>query len=721
MKKLLLFISIILIQFSAFGEHIVGGEIYYDCLGNDQYRFTIKVYRDCNSSGAQFDSPLPLGIFRNSDNSLYNTVNVAYPGSSVLPVVFSNPCVQPPNNICVQEAVYQVLITLPETAEGYTVVYERCCRGPSIVNLTNPDGQGLTLSATVPGTNSGVTCNSSPRFTNYPPLLLCNNEELVFDHSATDPDGDVIEYELCTPFDGGSQFDPAPNPPNNPPFNNIAWENGFSATQPFSASGPINLDPNTGLLTASPTLLGKFVVGVCAKEYRNGNLISTTRRDFQFVVFNCNISLEAEAVAQEDLENFNSYCDGLTIDFENESFGGSTYEWFFGDVNNPGPNSTLFEPSYTYPGEGEYDVMLIVNPGWPCTDTSFRTFQVYESLDASFIPPSAQCIVGNSFDFQGQGSYDNSATFEWNFGPNASIVNSTNEDVSNVVFDTSGYIPITFDVNWNVCDGSYTDSVFVYREPEINFGIDSGLYCAPFVASFVDSSSSDAPITYNWDFGDGNTSTESDPVHIYQDPGVYDVTLNIQVTEGCVADLTLNKPGLIEVFPSPIADFTVSPAVTDVFNTEITLTDFSIDSEEHFYQLNANSDTTERNLTYHFIEGGYHYPYQVVTNEFGCKDTAIRQIYVEPQTTSYVPNAFTPNADGTNEVFRPIVYDVKDYEFLIFNRWGQVIFESNQTLQGWDGRIGGMLAPDGVYVWRLRYRNHLSIMEEHIGHFSLIK
>lgn len=721
MKKVLLSISIILVVFSTYAEHIVGGEIYYDCLGNDQYRFTIKVYRDCNSSGAQFDSPLTLGVFRNSDNSLYNTYSVSFPGSTLLPVVFSNPCVDPPNNICVEEAIYTSTITLPASADGYTVVYERCCRGPSIVNLTNPDDQGLTLSATVPGINSGVTCNSSPRFNNYPPLLLCNNEELIFDHSATDPDGDVIEYELCTPFDGASQFDPAPNPPNNPPYANIVWENGFSASQPFGASGPINLDPNTGLLTASPNLLGKFVVGVCAKEYRNGNLISVTRRDFQFVVFNCNITMEADVVAQEDLSTFTSYCDGLTIDFENDSYGGTSYEWHFGDPNNPGPNSTSFEPSYTYPGEGVYEVMLVVNPGWPCTDTSIQTFEVYESLDASFVPPPPQCITGNSFDFEGLGSYDNSATFEWDFGPNANISNATTEDVNGVVFDTSGYIPVTFDVFWNVCDGSYTDSVFVYREPSINFGIDPGLYCAPFTAEFIDSSLADAPISYDWDFGDGNTSTESDPVHTYENPGVYDVTLNIEVTEGCPADLTLTKPDLIEVFPSPIADFTVNPAVTDVFNTEITLTDFSIDSDQHFYQLNEDTDTTERNLTYHFLEGGYHYPYQVVTNEFGCKDTAVREIYVEPQTTMYVPNAFTPNEDGTNEVFRPIIYDVTEYEFLIFNRWGEVIFETNDREAGWDGRINGKLAPDGVYLWRIKFRNHKSIMEEHTGHFSLIK
>lgn len=720
--KKLICIAIVLLAFTARAEHIVGGEIFYDCLGNNQYRVIIKVYRDCNSTGADYDSPLNLGVFYNSNNSLYQNFSVAYPGSEVLDVTFNNPCVTPPDDICVQEAIYSKVITLPDNPEGYTLVYERCCRGPGIVNLTNPDAEGLTLTATVPGTNSGVSCNSSPRFDNYPPLLLCNNEELIFDHAATDPDGDVIEYELCTPFHGGSQTAPMPSPPNNPPYSNINWENGFSATQPFGNNGPINLDPNTGMLNASPSMIGKFVVGVCAKEYRNGNLISVTRRDFLFTVFNCDISTNASIVPQEELSTFNSYCDGLTIDFENTSYGGTNYEWHFGDPGNPGPNSTAYEPSYTYPGEGTYDVMLVVNPGWSCTDTTFQTFEVFQPLNVSFDAPDGQCITSNSFNFEGEGDYGSGSTFSWDFGPYANPPDATTEDVSGVVFDSSGYRDITYEVNWNKCSDSHTDSVLLYREPIINFGIEPGLYCAPFRAEFIDSSKADAPIDYFWDFGDGATSTVSDPVHVYDNPGVYDVNLNIQVTEGCPADLTLNKPGLIEVFPAPVAGFSVSPEETDAFNTEITITDESIDSQGSFiYYLNDSVDTTQRNLTYHFLSGGYHYPYQVVKNQYGCVDTAVQEIYVEPQTTFYIPNAFTPNRDGSNEMFAPVIFDVSEYEFIIYNRWGEQIFYTNDPKAGWNGKIDGKFAPDGVYVWQLRFRNHRSTFEEHTGHVNLLR
>lgn len=214
MKKLL----IVLYTLSAFftnASHIVGGDIYYDYVGNDTYHFYISVYRDCNSTGAAFDNPLRLGVYNSSGNLVYQ-INVPFPGSTNVPVVFNNPCVTPPNNICTENAIYETDIFLPPIAGGYTVTYQRCCRGPNITNLTNPDYTGFTLTCKVPGSTNNNHINSSPRFINYPPLLLCNNEDLVFDHSAIDPDGDQLVYSLVTPHSGANSFMPAPNPPPPP-------------------------------------------------------------------------------------------------------------------------------------------------------------------------------------------------------------------------------------------------------------------------------------------------------------------------------------------------------------------------------------------------------------------------------------------------------------------------------------------------------------------------
>lgn len=721
MKHLLVVISFFF-SFQLFASHIVGGEMYYDCLGNNQYKVTIKVYRDCNSNGAGFDTPLNLGVFNKATNARIETISVGFPGSTNLPVVFSNECVTPPTNICVQEAIYTKTITLPPTPDGYILAYERCCRGAGIDNLMFPDIEGLTLTSEVPGTNSGIVCNSSPRFQNYPPLLLCNNDVLNFDHSATDPDGDVLQYELCTPFHGGSSANPAPFPPNLPPYNPIFWEVGFNATMPFGANGPISLDINTGQLIAAPDFIGKFVVGVCVKEYRNGVLIGSTKRDFLFTVFNCDITAEAIIVPQEGLSTFNSLCDGLTIQFENLSYGGTNYLWDFGVPTDPNANSTLFSPTYTFPAAGTYDVTLFLNPGWPCSDSTVQQFTVYEGLDLSFVPPDPQCIEGNSFDFQGQGIYDDTvATYEWTFGNNANPNTASTEDVFGVVFGSPGVYPVQYKVNWNTCEDTYIDSVIVHVQPIINFGFVPNLFCAPGTVEFLDSSITTSNTDYFWNFGDGKTSTATNPVHVYNQPGLYDVSLTIQTKEGCIDTLSMNKPQLIQVYPRPFADFTITPPVTNVFETEVFISDQSVDSEEHFYQLTPTVDTSQRDLNYQYIDGGYHTIYQVVTNEFGCKDTAYRQVFVEPQTTMYVPTAFTPDDDAYNGVFLPVILDVKNYRFEIYNRWGNKIFETDNTKEGWDGTINGNMAPDGVYVWRIKYRNHREIYHEHQGHFSLLR
>lgn len=703
------------------GAHIVGGEIYYDCLGNDNYRVTLKIYRDCLSGAAEYDSPLILGVYRQGNGSLFNTFEVPFPGSQILPVVFNNPCVTPPSNICIQEAVYTTVINLPASPDGYVLSYQRCCRGPAIINLTNPDSEGLTLTTKIPGTNTGVICNSSPRFNNYPPLLLCNNEQLLFDHSATDPDGDEIVYELSTPYTGGSQLAPLPNPPSAPPYIPISWENGFNASLPFGNSGPINLNSATGMLTASPQLLGKFVVGVSAKEYRNGVLINETLRDFIFTVFNCNIALSSVIVPQESLSTFVSYCQGLTVHFENNSYGGTNYLWDFGVENDPLASSSAFEPVFTYDEPGIYEVSLIVNPGWACSDTITETFEVYNQINTYFAPPDPQCITGNMFSFSGSGDYEAGASLTWDFGPFSSPISANGETITNVEFDTSGYIPITFSANLDACSGSYTDSIFIYRIPEIGFDLDTGLFCAPQLIHFYDTSLSDSPLIYSWDFGDGTQSNEAQPIHLYQSPGLYDVSFTIESTEGCILSDNLTFPSLIEVFPSPISLFSVSPQVTDVFNTEVSFTDESTDGITHFYFFNDSVFTTDRNTTHHYYEGGYHYPYQLVINDFGCRDSVAMEIYVEPFTTFYIPNSFTPNNDEQNPLFIPIIYDVSEYEFSIYNRWGQIIFQTTNRLKGWDGTINYKDVPEGVYVWKIQFKNHLGIFEDHIGHVNLFR
>jgi hypothetical protein len=119
--------------FNARATHIIGGEIYYDYLGNNNYRIYVAVYRDCATiSGAPYDNPLYLAIY-SSNNVLVQNVEVPFPGSVVLPVIFNNTCVVTPTGFCNEKAVYTTVVFLPPTAGGYTISYQRCCRRPDCV------------------------------------------------------------------------------------------------------------------------------------------------------------------------------------------------------------------------------------------------------------------------------------------------------------------------------------------------------------------------------------------------------------------------------------------------------------------------------------------------------------------------------------------------------------------------------------------------------------
>jgi gliding motility-associated-like protein len=287
MKKLLSIAFLFACINPLFSAHIIGGEIYYDYLGNDEYKVTIELYRDCNGAGAAFDNPLGYTVF-NADNSMFAQYFVPLLSSEQLPVVYDDPCVTPPSDICVQRGLYIDTITLPATANGYYISYQRCCWTAAITNILNPGDYGLTLTTSVPGSNLVAIENNAARFNAYPQIVLCSGNTLDFDHSATDPDGDSLVYSLCTPptvdlIGGGPVYDPE----YPAPYANLTWEAGFSGTQPFGPGSNTTIDASSGAMTYTPSLTGMFVAAVCVEEWRDGVLINTKSRTFGYRVVTC--------------------------------------------------------------------------------------------------------------------------------------------------------------------------------------------------------------------------------------------------------------------------------------------------------------------------------------------------------------------------------------------------------------------------------------------------
>lgn len=369
LRYALLFLFLLLFNKLSIATHIVGGELNYRFINDSTYQLNLKVYRDCFLGVPLFDNPAFINVF-DGNNQYIGRVNIPRPAWDTLPVIINDSCLVAPPNVCVEGINYSITVRLPVNQTGYQLAYQRCCRNSTILNawddaVNMPDSSGATYNCFIPPVSQFR--NSNPVFTNFPPVAICANRLLDFDHSATDADGDSLVYKLCTPFDGLTAGAPIISLLlEYPPYDTIQWRPPYSLSDMLGGSQPLSIDAKTGQLTAIPGTVGQFVVGICVEEYRKGQLLSTTRRDFQFNVADC-------ATRVRSLFNsVDTSCNNKTIPFSNQSFGAGSYLWDFGDGNV----SNAANPTHTYTEYGVYDVLLIANPGAVCADTFVKRIYI---------------------------------------------------------------------------------------------------------------------------------------------------------------------------------------------------------------------------------------------------------------------------------------------------------------------------------------------------------
>lgn len=433
---------------------------------------------------------------------------------------------------------------------------------------------------------------------------------------------------------------------------------------------------------------------------------------------------EAILPNQEDMDYFESYCQGLTIQFDNLSYGTSSYLWDFGDLSTTEDISNLYLPSYTYPSGGTYTVTLIANPGVECSDTTEIEITVYDEIEAFFEAPDPQCVSSNSFNFEGQGTFPvNGVTFEWDFGTDANPTGSNNQSVTNVNFANPGIKEVTYTVFFESCQASYQDEVLVAAPSTINFNVPDDIKCAPYELEFSNYSESSTELFAFWDFGDGNNSSEFHPTHTYTDPGTYDVTLTVWTDAGCIDTLQLIRDNLIVVHPKPTSVFSVDPPEQLIFHPTFEFTNLSPDAVSSIIYFADGNSSSENQIDYVYNnQSGVLLPWQIVYNEFGCSDKSYQQLKIIPVEEVLVPNAFTPNGDDHNNLFQPILFEDQVTELYIYDRWGELIFSANELNASWDGTSNGQLVPDGIYIWRLIYTDFTTEMPTEVeGHIVVLK
>lgn len=462
------------ISSSVSAAHLVGGEISYICLGGSDYRIKLRVYRDCASGGAQFDTQAAIAIYDSDGNLITNLLVPKGPTINVPTDSTGNPCVSAPPGLCTEYSEYIDTLNLPPIPGGYVITHQRCCRNASVSNVLNSNNYGNTYTVGIPANDT--LCNSSPQFTGAAPIVLCLNESFALPMKVSEADGDSLFFELCNVLAGGGSGGGGggcnavvPNPPCAPPYSIVPFSTPYTAASPMPSTPALNLDPQTGVLSGNPDQFGQYLVGICVTEYRNGIPLSTVRLDYQFNISNCIVNVLSDMVTP--IEDPDILCDGLRVTFKSESQNALDILWDFGDPAVITDTSTDPNPTYQYNFPGRYTVSLFANPGTPCSDTSRVSFDVRNPLKPEIGTEGVFCFEAQEVIFTALGAYPASTSFEWNFSAGANFSQTLGMEPPPITWSTPGRHYVTLTVSDKGCTVDAFDSVFISN---LSVGVDAG-------------------------------------------------------------------------------------------------------------------------------------------------------------------------------------------------------------------------------------------------------
>jgi gliding motility-associated-like protein len=282
-----------------------------------------------------------------------------------------------------------------------------------------------------------------------------------------------------------------------------------------------------------------------------------------------------------------------------------------------------------------------------------------------------------------------------------------------------------------VIDGCTTPPAFVsstvtvHLLPQIIVDAEPDSGCHPLTVNFSDLTQPPSS-GWSWNFGDpnsqSNTANVSDPTHLYSGAGLYDVSLTITTAEGCITDTVLTD--FIEVFPLPNANFDLDPEVVNLLDATINFTDLSTSNVTQWdWNFGDGHISTIQNPIHLYSDTGTYTINLMVTTVHGCTDEVSRQLIVEPDFMFYVPNAFTPNDNGRNDGFRGYGegVDWSTYQMSIFDRWGELIYYTENIDEPWDGTYKGAPVELAVYVWKIELVDLKGNDHDYFGHVTLLR
>jgi gliding motility-associated-like protein len=416
-----------------------------------------------------------------------------------------------------------------------------------------------------------------------------------------------------------------------------------------------------------------------------------------------------------------AFCEGgvSTISFNGTAGPSATYSWNFGNGviqsgSGAGPYQVVFQNA------GQQQVSLVVTENGCSSAPYQQAITVYPTPSVSIVPPQPQCVGSNNFSFSTQGNYGNTATFQWTF-TGGNPASSSQAQPQNISWSVPGSYLIQVIVTENGCSGSADEQVVIYPDPIPSFTATPLSGCVPLSVQFTNTTQAQGPLTVTWNFGNGQNGSGLIASTVYSDPGNYSVSIQVTDAYGCTVNTTL--PGLIQAHALPIAGFSAAPMIMTIDEPFIVVTDNSQLATQWYYTFGDGGYSFLKNPTHNYQDVGQYTITQIVSNAFGCSDTATLEVVVNPVSEVFVPNTFTPNGDGVNDIWLPILSYVRQADIWVFDRWGQVVFYSNDVYTGWNGTYknsGGPVKQD-TYVYLIEYKNYAGKTQTLRGSLTLVR
>lgn len=605
---------------SAQASHSMGADLTYSCLGNNQFEVRLTFYRDCLGI-----TPDPFARINVNSSCYPDAYFLMYlepgTGQEITPVCSSEVTTcQGGTYTGIQEYVYSAVITLPVACNDWVFSYDVCCRNAAITTIVDPDTNNMYIYTMLD--NTVTPCNSSPVFSNRPVPFVCLGQEFCFNHGAYDPDGDSLVYSLITPYGiYGSQ---------------VSYIPPYSANNPLLTSPAMTFNPATGDFCMTPTQIDVTVMAVQVDEYRNGVLIGSVERDIQITVIPCtNVVPDLSGINGTNNFSLTTCADQQLCFTVNSSDGDAVQNTYISwDYSIPGATFTIspsnretgtfcWTPSQADISNVPHCFTLTVTDD-NCPYSASQTFSYCITVQGPRVTTAAGALGCNiptttvTASIVGNG---NGATYLWNTGATTSSIN----------VGAGTYI---VQVTRSGCTSRDTITVAPgTTSPTAAFTITST--CSGTDVTFTNQSAfpGGSISGYIWTFGDGTTSTSTNPSHTYAAAGNYNVTLIAQTANGC-NDTIVQPISLVASLPT--ASFSSVPVCV---GSTTAFQDNSTSAAFWQWNFGDGASSTTANPSHIYATAGTYSVTLSVTNAGGCTDSVTQQVTVNPSPT---PDAGPP-------------------------------------------------------------------------------